>query len=107
VIFAVTLALLAGSETRYRFVTNVFAKLRSSTRSGCRNVPQMVVLCGVVVMEGARRQNRRIASLGYRAAAWLAWPLYGLMTCLVIITSGVTQLRQAGSTKLFQLPAMR
>jgi hypothetical protein len=35
VIFAVTLALLAGSETRDRFVTTVFAGLRSSTRNGC------------------------------------------------------------------------
>ena len=37
-----------------------------------------------------------------RRGAWLTWSLYGLVTCLVVI-SGVGLLRKAGSTNLVQL----
>lgn len=38
-----------------------------------------------------------------RRGAWLTWALYGLVTCLVIVTSGSALLRKAGSTNVVQL----
>lgn len=38
-----------------------------------------------------------------RRGAWLTWSLYGLVTCLVVVFSGVGLLRKADSTNLVQL----
>jgi hypothetical protein len=38
-----------------------------------------------------------------RAASWLAWSLYGLLTCLSIVWSGIELLNQAGSIDALQL----
>ncbi len=40
--------------------------------------------------------------MSHRPAARLAWSLYGLVTCLVIITAGVDLLGQGGSTNALQ-----
>ncbi|MDP8950601.1 MAG: hypothetical protein M3N00_10265 [Actinomycetota bacterium] len=40
--------------------------------------------------------------MSHRPAAWWAWSLYGLVTCLVIITAGVDLLGQGGSTNALQ-----
>jgi hypothetical protein len=40
-----------------------------------------------------------------RRTAWLTWSLYGLLTCLVIITSGAGLLDQDGSANVVQLAA--
>ena len=38
-----------------------------------------------------------------RITAWLAWTLFGLMTCLAVVLFGAALLRQAGSTNVLQL----
>jgi hypothetical protein len=55
------------------------------------------------VTEGAREQGRRSGDRSRRTAAWLTWSLYGLATCLVIITSGADLLSQDSSNNVLRL----
>ena len=50
--------------------------------------------------EGANEQGRTNGEKSRRVAARLVWPLYGLMTCLIIATSGVGLLSQGSSNVL-------
>src|SRR5215208_7039708 len=36
-------------------------------------------------------------------AAWLAWSLYGLATCIIVVTSGIGLLSQDGSNNVLRL----
>jgi hypothetical protein len=49
------------------------------------------------VTEEAKEQDQGEGGISHRPV-WLAWSLYGLVTCLVIITAGVDLLSQDGST---------
>ena len=53
--------------------------------------------------EGARERGRRGDGRSRRAASWLLWALYGLVTCLAIIWSGIGLLSQDGSKNVLQL----
>jgi hypothetical protein len=55
------------------------------------------------VTEGTKEQGRGVGGRSRRTAAWLAWSLYGLITCLSVIWSGAGLLNQDGSISGLQL----
>jgi len=55
------------------------------------------------VTEGTSEQDRGVGGRTTRAAAWLAWALFGLSMCLSIAWSGIELLNQAGSINALQL----
>ncbi len=52
--------------------------------------------------ERARTQGQGLVGRNQRTA-WLVWPLFGLLTCFSIITSGFSLLSQDGSTSVLRL----
>ena len=52
--------------------------------------------------EGPREQDRSNGGMNHHPV-WLAWSLYGLVTCLVIIAAGADLLSQDGPTNVLQL----
>ena len=53
--------------------------------------------------EGTSEQDRGVGGRTTRAAAWLAWALFGLSMCLSIAWSGIELLNQDGSINALQL----
>ena len=53
--------------------------------------------------EGTSEQDRRVGGRTTRAAAWLAWSLFGLLTCLSVAWSGIELLNQDGSVDALQI----
>jgi MFS family permease len=55
------------------------------------------------VTEGTSEQDRGVGGRTTRTPAWLAWSLFGLLTCLSIAWSGIELLNQTGSIDALQL----
>jgi uncharacterized membrane protein YhaH (DUF805 family) len=61
------------------------------------------VLYSWAVTEGSTEQARDSGGRSRRAAVWLVWFLYGLMTCLVIVASGAQLLNSDGPNDALRL----